>query len=254
MATVRFLDGQEVVTVCGPSVHEVVKSKQFLRWLEAFDHKHMQLKTVVVQSVDFFDDGKVIFAKFEADVVDRKTGKSIPGIVFLRGDAVTVLTLVVCDEEPDKLYVALTEQARVAVGEYKFLASPAGITSDSDDSYEVRALTELYEETGIPSDQVPALHALGKMTPSEGGCDEQIDCFAVLARLSRAQLDTLLSTTHGVDSEHITLRLMALDELVVAIARGEVTDAKTMCALLLLLAQREKGRLVDLIQTAATAL
>ncbi|KAI7996863.1 hypothetical protein LOK49_LG10G00189 [Camellia lanceoleosa] len=50
---------------------------------------------------------RVGFVKFNADVVDKATGKKVPGIVFARGPAVTVLILL---ESDGNTYAVLTEQ------------------------------------------------------------------------------------------------------------------------------------------------
>ncbi|KAI8001809.1 hypothetical protein LOK49_LG09G01685 [Camellia lanceoleosa] len=50
---------------------------------------------------------RVGFVKFNADVVDKATGKKVPGIVFACGPAVAVLILL---ESDGKTYAVLTEQ------------------------------------------------------------------------------------------------------------------------------------------------
>ncbi|KAI7998047.1 hypothetical protein LOK49_LG10G00193 [Camellia lanceoleosa] len=50
---------------------------------------------------------RVGFVKFNVDVVDKATGKKVPGIVFARGPAVAVLILL---ESDGKTYAVLTEQ------------------------------------------------------------------------------------------------------------------------------------------------
>ncbi|XP_028076173.1 nudix hydrolase 14, chloroplastic-like isoform X2 [Camellia sinensis] len=60
----------------------------------------------IYNGVDMFGK-RVGFVKFNADVVDKATGKKVPGIVFARGPAVAVLILL---ESDGKTYAVLTEQ------------------------------------------------------------------------------------------------------------------------------------------------
>ncbi|CAL5400213.1 unnamed protein product [Camellia sinensis] len=56
------------------------------------------------------------FVKFNADVVDKATGKKVPGIVFARGPAVAVLILL---ESDGNTFAMLTEQVPNALSGYR---------------------------------------------------------------------------------------------------------------------------------------
>ncbi|KAI7996862.1 hypothetical protein LOK49_LG10G00188 [Camellia lanceoleosa] len=58
------------------------------------------------KGVDMFDN-RVGFVKFNVDMVDKATGKKVPGIVFARGPVVVVLILLELD---GKTYAVLTKQ------------------------------------------------------------------------------------------------------------------------------------------------
>ncbi|XP_020978151.1 nudix hydrolase 14, chloroplastic-like [Arachis ipaensis] len=80
----------------------------------------LALRQVLIQGVDMF--GKRIgFLKFKADIY-----KPVPGIVFARGPAVTMLILLESDGET---YAVLTKQARVPTGRI-ILELPAGMLDD----------------------------------------------------------------------------------------------------------------------------
>ncbi|GMP59659.1 hypothetical protein CsSME_00022861 [Camellia sinensis var. sinensis] len=60
------------------------------------------------ESFGFDMFGKCVgFVKFNADVVDKATGKKVPGIVFAHGPAVAVLILL---ESDGNTFAMLTEQ------------------------------------------------------------------------------------------------------------------------------------------------
>nr|KJB37566.1 hypothetical protein B456_006G210900 [Gossypium raimondii] len=90
-----------------------IESSLFRQWLKNLEcengilaNGYMTLTQVLIQGVDMF--GKRIgFLKFKADIIDKGTGKKVPGIVFARGPAVTVLILL---ESEGTTYAVLTEQ------------------------------------------------------------------------------------------------------------------------------------------------
>ncbi|XLU65878.1 hypothetical protein S245_025087, partial [Arachis hypogaea] len=92
-----------------------IDSSLFKQWLHNLQSEigiladgTLALRQVLIQGVDMF--GKRIgFLKFKADIY-----KPVPGIVFARGPAVTVLILLESDGET---YAVLTEQARVPTEE-----------------------------------------------------------------------------------------------------------------------------------------
>jgi ADP-sugar diphosphatase len=66
---------------------------------------------------------RVGFIKFRADVVNE-VGGFLPGIVFMRGGAVTMLVILQCEGED---YSIITLQPRVPAGKFLFPELPAGI-------------------------------------------------------------------------------------------------------------------------------
>ncbi|RYR62279.1 hypothetical protein Ahy_A04g019736 [Arachis hypogaea] len=120
-----------------------IDSSLFKQWLhnlqseiEILADGTLALRQVLIQGVDMF--GKRIgFLKFKADIY-----KPVPGIVFARGPAVTVLILLESDGET---YAVLTEQARVPTGRI-ILELPTGMLDDDKGDF---IGTGVEEETGI---------------------------------------------------------------------------------------------------------
>ncbi|XP_025692645.1 nudix hydrolase 14, chloroplastic-like [Arachis hypogaea] len=123
-----------------------IDSSLFKQWLHNLQSEigilangTLALRQVLIQGVDMF--GKRIgFLKFKADIY-----KPVPGIVFARGPAVTVLILLELDGET---YAVLTEQARVPTGRI-ILELPTGMLDDDKGDFVGTAVREVEEETGI---------------------------------------------------------------------------------------------------------
>ncbi|XP_062085977.1 nudix hydrolase 14, chloroplastic-like [Humulus lupulus] len=111
-----------------------IDSSLFKQWLKNIESEtgilsgsDLSLEQVLIQGVDMF--GKRIgFLKFKADVLDKSTGKKVPGIVFARGLAVAILILL---DSEDETYAVLTEHVRVPIGRL-VLELPAGMLDDDE--------------------------------------------------------------------------------------------------------------------------
>lgn len=218
----------------------------FREWLEAFDHEHMLLRGIEVQSVDVVGKNppKVLFAKAKMDILDRATGKPIPGIVFFRGGAVCVLLFLV-EKQRRTRYIVTVQQPRVPLGAYRYREVVAGMHNDAT-GIAGQMVNELREETGVilaKEDLVP----LGTMVPSAGGCDEVISCFIAEKEIDEATLAAMLARTHGEGDESIRVQVMTPAEFVAHIARGDAIDGKMLAALSLYAAHHSPGALVALL-------
>ena len=192
--------------------------KAFSDWCTNLD-KDFKLKSLTIQSVDMFGP-RVGFIKFKADITDT-SGTNIPSIVFMRGGAVGMMILIVCEED-QKQYTVLTVQPRVPVGKYNFPELPAGMLDDSGDFAGVAA-KELKEETGIivsTKDLVDLTEmAFGPdcagVYPSAGGCDEFLRLFLFRTVMSKTEIDELQGKCTGIleEGERIKLKIISINEL-----------------------------------------
>ncbi|KAL7188742.1 hypothetical protein ACSBR1_038579 [Camellia fascicularis] len=173
----------------------------------------MFLKQVLIQGVDMFGK-RVGFVKFNADVVDKATGKKVPGIVFARGPAVAVLILL---ESDGKTYAVLTVQARVPVGRL-ILELPAGMLNGDNGDFVGTAI-------------------------QEGGCDEELSLFLYRGHVGKEIIAQLQGKEMGLreEGELIKVHVVAYEKLWRATA-----DAKALMAIALYEMAKREGLLPPL--------
>lgn len=209
-------------------------------WLSSLDPS-LDLKSLTLQSVDRFSTGRIGFIKFNTTTL--RNGTAVPGICVLRGGSVALL-LQIRDSETGELWTVLTRQPRVPTGRL-LLEIPAGMLDGSGNVKGV-AVKELEEECGLkakPEDLVDLTElAYGPGTGIWTDCgllDEKIRIFLWRTVMTHRQL-TELNGKIGGDTPHeqITLKLIRFEELWKATA-----DGKALCALALLKALEEEGKL-----------
>jgi len=189
----------------------------------------LNLTKVHFQSVDMFGH-HIGFVKFKSEVL--KDGKYVPGIVFMRGPSVAILTILICE---GKEYALTTVQARVPISKL-FLEIPAGMLDDG--TFMGKAACEMQEETGIVvkiEDLIDlTLLAYGNkypgIYPSPGGCDEYIRLFLYRQEVSVEKLKELEGKCTGAIGTHefISLRVLPLENL-----WHETSDVKALSSLFL---------------------
>jgi ADP-sugar diphosphatase len=211
----------------GINTAAVVASRQFTDWLDLMDADKFLVNSVHIQSVDMFGS-KIGFIKLKADVTD-KSGKFIPGIMFMRGGAVGMLLVLECE---GKKYTVLTVQPRVPSGRFDFVEIPAGML-DGSGNFGGVAAKELQEELGltIPASDLIDLSALAGHARgfyvSPGGSDETIRLFVYEKSVTPEWLAEMNGKCTGLieEGEQITLRVVPLDDSIL-----NIDDGKTIVA------------------------
>ena len=175
---------------------------------------------------------------------DKATGKALPGVVFLRGDAVACLTLVK-NIETSELFMVLLEQSRVPAG-CKILEINAGMVDEKLGQERLVMTKEAQEETGIviestgvktddPRAQFKFLEKLGKAGMSKGGCDEDITFFWYMVQMTSEEIKAM-NGKHIVNEEGETAEIIKLEMKKFTLANALSTgDAKAMCAVAFLM-------------------
>lgn len=152
-------------------------------------------------------DGKIL--KLELDEVELPNGKiSKRECVRHRGGAAVFAVI--------NGKVVLVKQFRYVYGK-EIYEIPAGKLEAGEDPL-VSAARELSEETGYEGELTHMLD----IYPTPGYTDEVI-------RIYEAK-NCILKARHPDEGEFLNCELIALDEVIKMIERGEICDAKTVCA------------------------
>ncbi|KAK4516879.1 uncharacterized protein ATC70_000206 [Mucor velutinosus] len=240
------------ITVKGCSTtdefNQVMAFQPFKDWLQAFEEQQKQRKnefdinSIDIQSIDYFGSKKVGFVKFKADVSFRDTGKNAPGIVFMRGGAVSMLIILKSQGQKDK--ILLTLQPRIPIPHLSFPELPAGML-DGSGNFSGTAAKEIKEETGleIKEDELVDMTDMAYgdkwrgVYPSAGGSDEFLRLFACIKHLEKSQIDELEGKLAGLrdQGESITLKLISMED-----AWKASPDAKLLSSLALYEALKSK--------------
>lgn len=220
------------------------------------------LKSIHIQSITRFPNGKVGFVKMDAWIQRDATPEqqmefthpqmcpvdyrnTLYETVLLRGGSVAVLMIMRPSDKRDERWVLLTEQARTPACSLRFIEIPAGMM-DAEDNFAGVAAREIQEETGlkIPASELINMTELAlkdldddpetlakAMYTSPGGCDEHISLLLWEKNMDRVHIEALRGKITGLrtEGESITLRLEKFTDLWKVGAR----DAKTLGALAL---------------------
>lgn len=119
--------------------------------------------------------------------------------------------------------VLLVRQYRAAI-DRDLLEIPAGKRDVLDEPPELTAHRELAEEVGR---QAGRMDLLGTFYNSPGFCDEY--SYTYLAR----DLTEVAAEAHSVEEASMTIETVRFGDALAMIANGDITDAKTIIALLL---------------------
>jgi ADP-ribose pyrophosphatase len=156
---------------------------------------------------------------------DGSTGE----LELVRHSGAAAVVPIIDESDPTDPEIILLQQFRYAAGG-ELYEVPAGRPDSDDEAWEVCARRELEEETGY---RAGSLEYLTGIWTTPGFTDELIHLF--LARdLTEGKVDT------DADEFLSTVR-MRLSEALDRIDRGDITDAKSICALFLT-AQRIRRR------------
>jgi len=223
----------KLVKITGDRVSEAVGSSIFQQWKNSISSRFV-INSVHIQSVDTVPDGdksRVLFIKLSADVSD-KDGNFIPGIVFLRGGAVTMLVVLVCE---GREYVVVTKQSRLATGEFELFEAPAGMI-DGDGNFSGVAAKEIHEELDLVIraedlvDLTPEFPTAPGVYTSPGVSDEFLRLFLYKTEVDVGFMRSMIGKQTGLaeEGEYISLMVFPIEGVHLA-----VPDAKLLSLLCL---------------------
>lgn len=220
-----------VTASCKCNLSEVLQCQNFINWTQKIDSE-LDVRSIDIQSVDYFGNGKIGFIKFKSLVYKKSVseGRHIPGIVFMRGPSVAILLVLKCN---GMKYTIVTCQPRAPIADSSFTEIPAGVFDG--EQFAGVAAKELKEEVGITIDSSQLVDMTAAVYgsrypgiyPSPGGCDEYIKLFLYEKDVTKEELDSYMGKATGLmeEGEYICLKVIPLDLLIT-----ETSDAKALCA------------------------
>ncbi|CAO3640231.1 unnamed protein product [Cunninghamella blakesleeana] len=214
-------------TIIENKLDKVLTFKPFQEWLQLIDKEQqtnkeeMDIHDIHIQNIDEFGSGNIGFIKFKVNIQYKATGKNAPGIVFMRGGAVSILLILESDDETKEDKTILTLQPRIPVPHYNFPELPAGML-DSKGNFAGTAAKELYEETGLKIEEKELIDltelAYGDqwkgVYPSAGGCDEFLRLFLCRKKMKQQDINDLEGKLTGLrhEGEQIKLKIVPLKD------------------------------------------
>jgi ADP-sugar diphosphatase len=222
----------------------------------SFHNTPYTLRSIEVQSCDFFGGRNLGFVKLKADISNDE-GEKLPGIVFLRGGSVAMLLILQAESTAEE-YALLTVQPRIAIGSLGFVELPAGML-DNNGTFSGAAAKEIKEETGLEIEEQDLInmteltfrgrigeqssneaHLQQGVYPSPGGCDEFIPIFLARKQMPVEEIDGMKGKLAGLqdEGEKITLKICPLSQL----WKVGAQDAKTLAAVALYEGLKREGK------------
>ena len=188
-------------------------ARKYKTWRDQLAQNQIQVNGVQELHVQRADkDGSVLYALLNVDA-DTPEGNSLTPICFLKGDAVSML-VVLLDEQTDDKYVLLVKQRRVCDGS-ELYEHPAGMIDDDDDSPAGVAARELGEEAqlAVSPDELKPLFDKSLFS-STSTSDEALHFFYLERRMPLADIQALDGQLTGEESEneHTQLHIATLPD------------------------------------------
>jgi 8-oxo-dGTP pyrophosphatase MutT (NUDIX family) len=205
-------------------VNKVVESfslpnSKFNKWYFKCMDNDINIKSVKIDAVTMFGPNiGFLYLTADSSVIknkDTEEMQELPGVTFIRGDAVCCL-FVIKNTTYDTYNMVLVEQARVPISE-RCLETPAGML-DGSKQFGGTMVKEIKEETKIDisghaymtKSQVEnasnlsfhTLMELGEFIPSQGGCDERLKVFAYACEKTDKEIKEINDRITGEASEH----------------------------------------------------
>ena len=220
----------------GGLIGKILAEPKVKNYFEKFEWDTIKINSVEFKTHIMFGPN-LGFLFMNMDCEHRETGKKLPGVVFLRGDAVASLILI-RNQDTNELFHVMVEQCRVPMGK-KIREICAGMVDSELTRISGAMVKEIKEETGIevattgvqtgnPDTQFNYLEKLGSFIPSGGGCDEQITLFWYQVKMSTDEISRLHGAETGAEGENEFIKVV-IEPLTFSNILAS-SDSKAICA------------------------
>ncbi|WP_018621837.1 NUDIX hydrolase [Spirosoma luteum] len=211
-------------------------------------HRHLEENQVSINGIDPVyvhraeKDGSILYALLKVDAQSPEGTKLNP-ICFLKGDAVSILVVLI-DQQTEEKYVVLIRQRRIGDGSITY-EHPAGMIDEKDASPQAVAMRELGEETGLRVEPTDVKSLFSRpLFSATATSDETLYFFYLERRMPLAEIKAMHEKSTGKEgeNEHTQLHIATFPE-----AQQKVANLHGVLAHLLYLKQVGDYELMGLL-------
>ncbi|MBC3787493.1 NUDIX hydrolase [Spirosoma utsteinense] len=192
---------------------QLEQAPKYRAWRRALANNQItvsQVEPLYVHQAD--KDGSMLYALLKLDA-DTAEGTKLNPICFLKGDAVSMLVILIAEETNEK-YVLLVRQRRVCDGSITH-EHPAGMIDEDDPSPIEVAARELGEEAQLTVDPSELKPLFDKpLFSATSTTDEALHFFYLERRMPLADIQAMNDTSTGEEeeNEHTQLQIVTIPE------------------------------------------
>ena len=187
-------------------------SQKYINFIKKLTTNDFIVDKLIISDITWFGN-KFGMMTCHAEGITTKDGNKLNNqTFFIRGDSSSILPIFI--DENNEEYTLITQQARVLTGQQKYFEIPAGMIDEND--FSSTALKEFEEETGLNLNLTANdLVSLSKAYASPGGCDEQIETFFFIKKISSNLLKQIGDKNTGLaeEGEFIKTKIIPLNSL-----------------------------------------
>ena len=217
------------------NLESLIKAPKFMNWIDKIiEAGEFKVTAFEVTDMDFFGlptPEKLAFYKGKLEATNKKGVKVSSNICNNRGGCTAILIVVTAKiGKKNKKLIAMVEQDRLPSGGQR-IECVAGMKDLVTGSVKGPVVKEILEE--LPIDDIkeddPRIFSLGKIWPSPGWSDEEIDLWAGEFEINEEKYNYLKAGTFG-EGAHEVIKVHFYEYDKFPRVLREIGDVKSECA------------------------
>jgi len=217
------------------NLETLIKAPKFMNWIDKIiEAGEFKATAFEVTDMDFFGPPtpeKLAFYKGKLEATNKKGVKVASNICNNRGGCTAILIVVTAKiEKKQKKLIAMVQQDRLPSGGQR-IECVAGMKDLVTGSVKGPVIKEILEE--LPIDDIkeddPRIISLGKIWPSPGWSDEEIDLWAGEFEIDEEKYNYLKAGTFG-EGAHEVIKVHFYEYEKFPDVLREIGDVKSECA------------------------
>lgn len=216
------------------NLNKIIDSPKFIRYINSIDNEIINIKGICIESATWFCEDKDItpeklgYAYLEIDAIDNRTGKKIPGTVFLRGTKVAI-QIEVEDSETGRISIILCHQVRIPVGKI-YAELPSGLI-DATGNVIGPVFKLISYITNIQIPNTDHMENLGsKIYTSSDISNESIKFFRYRVKRTTYEISQIREQIYANEDEKESIQLSLIELEKYEHVLDQIGDVKAECA------------------------